>query len=563
VPDPGYGELVVANAATLLRRNGTDPAYAERPAVLAGELTWTHAELWRRSRQWAHCLERRRPADPATPFHVGVLLDNVPDYVALLAAAGITGAALVGLNPTRRGEQLARDIAHTDLVAVITERQHAPLLDGLPGLPGAPVLLNDAGLAAEPPPYDDPVRDPNVATSWCLIFTSGTSAAPKAVVCSQRRLLVTGERLRLVLGVEADDVGYLSMPLFHSNSIMVGLLPALLAGAAVALRRRFSASGFLADLRRYGVTYWNYTGKPLAYILATPRQPDDADNPLRRAYGNEGSDQVVARFRARFGVEVIDAFGPTEGAIGIVRGPDDPAGSLGHRGERVRVVDESGAECPPAIFDGDGRLANAGECVGELVNVSGVGAFEGYYNNPEATERATRGGWYWSGDLGYADADGYVYFAGRAADWLRVDGENFPAAPIEAAVARHPDVVAAAVYGVPDADAGDQVMAAVVLGPDAVFDPAVFATFVDSQPDLGPKWRPRYVRVAAELPRTPTNKVLHRVLQRQKFRLDHAGADSLWVRGRGQASYRPFTAADEKALREAFDANGRLRFWDL
>jgi fatty-acyl-CoA synthase len=340
-------------------------------------------------------------------------------------------------------------------------------------------------------------------------------------------------------------------------------MPALLAGAAVALRRRFSASGFLPDVRRYGVTYWDYTGKPLAYILATPQRPDDADNPLRRAYGNEGSDQVVARFRERFGVEVIDAFGPTEGAIGIVRGPDDPPGSLGHCGQRVRVVDESGADRPQAAFDDAGRLLNADECVGELVNVGGVGPFEGYYNNPEATEKATRGGWYWSGDLGYVDADGYAYFAGRAADWLRVDGENFPAGPIEAAISRHPDVVAAAVYGVPDADAGDQVMVAVVLGPDAVFEPAEFAGFVDGQSDLGPKWRPRYVRVAAELPRTPTNKVLHRVLQRQKFRLDHAGGDALWVRGRDDPSYRPFTAADETALHEALAASGRERFWDL
>ena len=110
------------------------------------------------------------------------------------------------------------------------------------------------------------------------------------------------------------------------------------------------------------------------------------------------------------------------------------------------------------------------------MNTAGAGPFEGYYNNAEATAQATRNGWYWSGDLGYLDADGYLYFAGRTADWIRVDGENFPAGPIERRDRRHPDVVVAAAYGVPDADAGDQVMAALVLRRGATFDPAEFAS---------------------------------------------------------------------------------------
>lgn len=552
-----------AGAAALLRRNGTDPAYAARPAVLADGLSWTHAELWRRARQWAELLAGWRDAAPDRPFHVGVLLDNVPDYVALLCAGGLAGAAVVGLNPTRSGEQLARDVAHTDLLGVVTERRHLPLLDGTPQLANPPVLVEEATLPAAPPAYDDPGADPPPTCTWCLIFTSGTSAAPKAVLCSQRRLFSSGERLRQALRVSGEDVGYLCMPLFHSNSVMVGLMPALLTGAAVALRRRFSASGWLPDVRRYGVTYWNYTGKPLAYLLATPARPDDADNPLRRAYGNEGSDTVVARFAARFGAEVIDAFGPTEGAVGIVRAAQDPPGSLGRGDPWLRVVDADGVERPRALFDAAGRLTNADSCVGEIVNTSGAGPFEGYYNNPEATARATRNGWYWSGDLGYVDAAGYVYFAGRTADWLRVDGENFPSAPIEATVALHPDVLAAAVYAVPDVDAGDQVMAALELRPGARFDPDAFAGWLDARAELAPKWRPRYVRVAAELPRTATNKVLHRRLAHDKLRRDRLGVDEVWVRTPGQPAYRRFTAADEAALRQQLAANGRERFWDL
>ncbi|HWB66055.1 MAG TPA: AMP-binding protein [Mycobacteriales bacterium] len=559
VPQPGAAGLMAETASALLRRNGTDPAFADQPAVLFEDVRWTHADLFREARRWAAWFNRYRPADPAAPFHVGVLLDNLPEYIAAFAGAAWSGATLVGLNNTRRGEELARDISHTDLCVIVTEPEHA---DALPaaGLPPVAVLP-DVDLPDQPPADRDPADDPPVSTTWCLIFTSGTSSAPKAVICSQRRLLVTGERMRTILKLERDDVGYLCMPMFHSNSLMVGLLPALLAGAAVGLRRRFSASGWLPDVRRYGVTYWNYTGKPLAYLLATPEQPDDADNPLQRAYGNEGSDAIVRRFGERFGVHVIDAFGPTEGGVGIVRSDTDPPGSLGHGGEAVRVVDEAGEQRPPAQFDENGRLLNPDDCVGEIVNVLGVGSFEGYYNNPEATERATRNGWYWSGDLGYADTGGYLYFAGRNSDWLRVDGENFPAGPIQSVLARYPGVVDVAVYGVPDAQAGDQVMAALVLRDG--FDPAGFAEWVDAQRDLAPKWRPRYVRIGASLPRTATNKVLVRVLQREKFRLDLVGDDRLWVRGRGEPSYQAFGASEAAALRAEFAANDRDRFWDL
>ena len=129
---------------------------------------------------------------------------------------------------------------------------------------------------------------------------------------------------------------------------------------------------------------------------------------------------------------------------------------------------------------------------------SGGRGFEGYYKNPDGDAERVRDDWYWSGDLGYHDEAGYFYFAGRGGDWLRVDSENFAAAPIERVVERHPDVAAAAVYAVPDPRSGDQVMATLELRPGAAFDPGGFAAFLESQPDLGTKWPPRFVRVLAD-----------------------------------------------------------------
>jgi fatty-acyl-CoA synthase len=579
-PAPGEAPLPAANAAALLRHHGTDPEFAPRPALRFGDQIWTHGQLLEEAGRFAALFASR--LDPLRPPHVAVLLDNTPDYVFALCGAGLVGAALVGLNHTRRDEHLARDITYTDVQMVITEPRHqdllAPVADRL-DLPGGVLMssrfadaddptptlggsLADA-LAALPAGSGDPGREPDIGALWALLFTSGTSAAPKAVCCSQRRLLTTGNRMTMVLGVGPDDVGYVAMPLFHSNSLMVGLAPALVAGASVGLARKFSASKFLPDVRRYGATWFNYTGKPLAYLLATPEKPDDADNPLRLAYGNEGSPQVVEAVADRFGVAIVDVFGSTEGAIALDRSGGPPRGSVGRLRQGIKIVDPDGNERPAARFDGDGRLQNAEECVGEMVNVEGQGPFEGYYRNAEAMAKTTRNGWYWSGDLGYVDEHGWVYFAGRTSDWLRVDGENFPAAPIEAIVARHPDVMLASVYGVPDVDAGDQIMVALVLNEGAVFDPAAIASWIDAQSDLSPKWRPRYIRLARVLPTTPTNKVLTRTLVHQKFRADRIGGDPIYVRGRGEDTYRAFSAADEDTLHQAFAAAGRSQAWDL
>jgi fatty-acyl-CoA synthase len=525
---------------------------------------YTHADLLAESLRWANLFLTYPPSTPDGVRHVAVLLDNIPEYLFALGGAALSGSVIVGLNHTRRDEHLWRDIEHTHVGLVVTEARHRPLLDPIADrLPPTLVVEDDLERKLGVVPTGDPGLEPDVGSRWALIFTSGTSSAPKAVICTQRRLLQTGARMAIIMDIGPDDVGYICMPLFHSNALMVGWAPSIVAGASVGLARKFSASSWLPDVRRYGSTYFNYTGKPLSYLVATPERPDDADNPLRVAFGNEGSPEVIDTFARRFGVEVIDAFGATEGGIAVNREEGMKHGSVGRVTETVKVVDPDGNELPRARFDADGALANADACVGEIVNTAGAGPFEGYYNNAEATESALRGGWYWSGDLGYVDDDGFLFFAGRTADWLRVDGENFPAGPIEAAVGRHPDVVLAAAYGVPDEHAGDQVMVAIQLREGATFDGAALAAFVDSLPDVGPKWRPRYVRLVHEFPSTGTNKVVKRTLVRQKYRRDLCGGDGLYVRERGADSYREFTVSDEDALRAALERAGRIRFWDL
>jgi len=333
-----------------------------------------------------------------------------------------------------------------------------------------------------------------------------------------------------------------AMPMFHSNAIMAGWAVGLAAGARLALRRRFSASGFLDDVRKFGVTYANYVGKPLSYVLATTPHDDDADNPLRVMFGNEGNARDVAAFAERFGCQVVDAYGSTEGGINLTRPPGTPAGSLGLVDGDVAVLDsETGRPCPPAEFDADGRLANPAEAIGELVRTSGPGLFAGYYNDPGADADRMREGMFWSGDLAYRDADGFAFFVGRTGEWLRVDGENLGAAPIERILLRHPGVAEAAVYAVPDAAVGDQVMAALVLRAGTTFDPDEFASFLTAQTDLGPKQVPRFVRLTPRLPRTGTYKVLKRQLTTQRWRTP----DPVWWREGAELRYDPLTPSSD------------------
>ena len=279
----------------------------------------------------------------------------------------------------------------------------------------------------------------------------------------------------------------------------------------------------------------------------------DLGGTLKLAFGNEGAEHDLERFAKRFGCKVADAYGSTEGSVAIGRVPGQPPGALGLGQPGTVILDsKTRTEKPPARFDANGRLVNADECIGEIANVQSAPSFEGYYKNPEANAARVRADTYWTGDLGYRDEQGFLYFAGRDFDWLRVDGENFAAAPVERILVRHEPVELAAVYAVPDAEVGDQCMAALTLRPGVCFDPASFQSFLAAQRDLGTKQAPRYVRIATKLPSTETNKILKRVLRRERWEC----ADPVWLR-EADGRYRPLGAADVTALRAHFRARGR------
>lgn len=555
----GFGDVI--------RQQAVDAP--ERAFLVFDDATLTFAETYRQACRYANLFLARR--DPARPFHIGLLLENRPEFVLAELGAALAGAVIVGLNPTRRGANLTRDVTFSDCQLIVTESKFAGLLEdgmnvpllvatrfdepGVPALPANAPRLEDALAGC---PDTDPRVEVGDDDLCVIVFTSGTTDAPRGVLRSHKPLLfMSFGAAMMVTSCTPDDRVYCAMPLFHSNAQILALGVALTGGARLVLARRFSKSRFLADVRRHGCTLFNYVGSPLAYILDTPERPDDADNPLRLAYGNEGPRQYLETFARRFGCRVIDSYGASEVGVTFTRQDGDPPAALGRPTPGVMILDDDGNECPRARFDAAGRLQNPEEAIGEIVNTAGLGYFEGYYKNEAATRARSRDGRFHTGDLGYCDADGFVYFAGRDVEWIRVEGENFLARPIEEILQRHPDVFLAAVYAVPDAEAGDRVMAALALRAGVTFDADAFSAFLDAQPDLSPKWVPVYVRLVADLRRSETNKVLKRELQREGFR-GVAGPDPIYWRPRGASTYRRFTADDLATLRDRFAAAGNL-----
>jgi fatty-acyl-CoA synthase len=486
--------------------------------------------------------------DPGNAPHIAVLLDNTPEYLFWLGAAAISRAVVVGINATYRGAELARLIDHCECHVLVTSDVYADLLTDAPHHIDPERVLNVQGER-----YGEMLRSESVDRSWppadpsdayLLIFTSGSTGFPKAVQCTQGRFTAQGRGGAAIGKLGPGKAVYAPLPMFHSSALFTGLSSALNGSVPFCTRSKFSASRTMTDIQRTGTTMLAYTGKILNYILATPPSPDDVASPLQLALGNEASEADIRAFAERFGCDVRDSYGSTEGQIIIRRDPSMPHGALGTADENIAVHDaDTGEECARARFDADGRLLNPDEAIGEIVNRVPA-RFEGYYNNDDAGAAKVRGGIYWSGDLAYRDADGWFYFAGRSNEWLRVDSENFAAAPVERILARHPQVRSVAVYAVPDERVGDRVMVAVEVDDADTFSVQQFDDFVAQQRDMGTKWLPSFVRVASDLPKLASMK-----LDKARLRREAWNGPGVWWRPARGEPLRPLTPADVAALR--------------
>jgi fatty-acyl-CoA synthase len=366
--------------------------------------------------------------------------------------------------------------------------------------------------------------------------------------------------------------------------MFIGFMPSFWVGGSLGINERFSASKFVDDVCDYGVTYWNYVGEPVHYVLAAIEKRYGGDeerilaevarnprNHLQYAVGNGASPPDIDRFMRWLGLEdMFELYGSTEAAISTFRRKGDPRGSCGEITDpQVKILNERGGECAPAELSPDGKLVNYAQAVGEICRVaSDAGLFQGYFDNPDANASKYRDGVYHSGDLGHVlvrDGLRYLYFDGRNDDWIRKDGENFSALQVGRLLAEHPDVALAAAYGVPCAVSDELVMAALLLREGVRFDPKSFFDFCEAQVSGGSmdrKWFPDFVRIVDDFEYTGTQKILVRNLKAVHFDRRRLPDAPVYWRRRGDTAFQPFTADDFTELRREFEAAEREELLD-
>jgi crotonobetaine/carnitine-CoA ligase len=342
-----------------------------------------------------------------------------------------------------------------------------------------------------------PLAEVDPAAPAVVLYTSGTTGPPKGALLAHRANVNLARHTVVLLGYTPDDRLYSVFPLFHSNARYCSVMAAAEAGADLVLDRTFSASRFWDTCREHGITAFNYQGAMMSILHKRPPRPDDADNPVRLAFGAPCPPEIFTSFERRFALQLTEIYGSTE--VSIVTDMPPHRRRIGSAGTesanyQVAVVDERDEPVPAGT---PGEIVARPKAPGWM--------FDGYHGDPAATVRSWRGLWFHTGDRGFLDADGYLHFLDRMKDTIRRRGENVSSWEVERVVAEHPAVGQVAAYGVPSELSEEEVAVAVVPVPGARIAPGELVEHCRGA--LTAFAVPRYVRVLDALPLTPSQRV--------------------------------------------------------
>lgn len=441
---------------------------------------------------------------------VAIVMGNSPEWLYVYFATQKLGAYAVPVNVALRGEGLRYVIDHSDSVVVVVDPERAGAVQAVsretPQVLRFVVADTEAPGSWETPEgwstlsevMDAPDAEPDAtidpAAISAIMYTSGTTGAPKGVVSRYERTNIGGIRMLATL-LAPDEVLYTCLPLFHANALLLTSVRALVAGLPVVLSRRFSASGFWDEVRHYGVTLFNGLGAMIPILMKQPERADDADNPVRVVFSAACPAPVWEAFEERFGVRIIEGYAAVDGGGFMTMNlGQSPKGSIGTSMTPVRIVDEHGDDVP---------VGSPGELLFEVDDPEARRVE--YYKDPGASDERIRDGWFHTGDLVTADSDGNLYFVDRLSDSMRRRGENISSWEVEREINRHDAVLESAVFGVPSDLGEDDVMAVVVPREGHTITPEELVGHCETL--MAGFMVPRYVEIRDALPKTETHRV--------------------------------------------------------
>ena len=460
--------------------------------------------------------------------NVLVFLFNSVEYVILWFALAKLGAVMVPINTASKRHDLSHVIMDSAANTIILE---SSLLGNYLEVRSEAKIEREIIIGEGPDdkqgrmiPFeilqkgsaDDLETDIAVDDPITIIYTSGTTGKPKGVVLPQYAYIQNPFAIMKYEDLKENDRLFSTLPLFHVGAQLLIVLPAMMADIDFALMKRFSASRFWDQVRHYRCNVVHYLGSIAQMLLAQTERPDDADNPGERMIGGGIPEKIWEKFERRFGVKIVEAYGLTECGGVSVHNPVHKVkvGSIGlpvaH--QRVEIVDENDRMVGPMVK-------------GEIVIRPEIPftTMLGYYKNPGASMEACRNLWFHTGDYGYKDEEGYIYFLGRAAYFIRRRGENVSPEEVEGVINTHPGVEESCVVGVPSEMGDEDVKAYVVRKGTVELLPEDIIKWCEEQ--ISYFKIPRYIEWVDSLPKTATNRV-------ERHKLKQAGIGESWDRDR-------------------------------
>ncbi|MGI4813458.1 MAG: AMP-binding protein [Janthinobacterium lividum] len=481
--------------------------------------TWTYRDVERETRRLASAFAAQGWGKQT---HVALMMENSPEYMLIAFALGRIGALTVPINTACKGQLFEYYLSQSDSTVLIIDAALLPRLEGLPARErlaqvvvlgaatneitrehtGAPFSRFEDIYANAPadPEFVDDVKPWDLAY---LAYTSGTTGPSKGNMLSQAAGLSFGLSNAQHHGYVADDIMYVCLPMFHCNALQTAIHAALLTGASVALTTRFSASRFLDDLRQSGATLTNLLGAMCNFLWSQPPTADDTA-PLR-IVSAVPVPKFASAFEQRFGLRITSAYGLSDFGMVTAFTVADPPEKMGSAGRarhhyEIRIADDNDVELP---------AGTAGEI---LVRTDTPWlASTGYYNMPAETLKAMRNMWFHTGDLGYLDEDGYLYFVDRKKDAIRRRGENVSAFEVQQIICTHPRVADAAVYPVRAETSEDEIAASVICREGETVSERELIEFC--RDNMSYFMVPRFIEFRDTLPRSVGEKIQKHLLR--------------------------------------------------